>query len=93
MAENLKVSSDGLKNDYEAMKELINKLTENSNEIIDLVERLSQYFSGPVYETFKQTVYDGTAQMEALMTFWEKYVNAYQESEKNTGILKRRHTI
>lgn len=87
MADRLKVSSDSMKSDYEKMKTLIDKLTANSNEVLDLVEKLSQYYSGPAYETFKQTVYDGTAQMEALLGFWEGYVNAYQEADekyKNT---------
>ena len=82
MADKLSVSADRMKADYDAMKDKVDNLVVNSNEILDIVNRLSQVYSGPAYETFKDTMNNGIEQLQALLKFWESYLNTFQEADK-----------
>ena len=82
MADRLKVSADNMKSDYEQMKEKIDKLDSNANEIIDLLEELNNYYEGPAYDTFRNVVKAGLDQLEQLSKFWKNYINSFQEADK-----------
>lgn len=90
MADRLKVSADNMKNDHEQMKERVDQLISNANEIRDLVHQLNQYYEGPAYETFKTVMSNGLDKLNELMNFWNNYLNSFEEADKSYKELERK---
>ena len=49
----LKVSDEHMKSNYDSLSEMRNKLTDNSEEIMELVENIGTFYQGPAYEVWR----------------------------------------
>lgn len=82
MANTLEVSDSQMKSDIDAMRTEIEKLNTDAEGLEELLGELSQHYSGPAYETFRNTILEGLEALRELINFWQQYIEAFQGAEK-----------
>lgn len=78
--EKLKVSDDHMKENYDSLVELRNKLATDMDSVMDVVDLLNADYQGYGYNEFRNAVIKGIESVKELSTYMDTFLNAYANS-------------
>ncbi len=78
----ISVSADRMKSNHDDIKKMRNDLTVDSDEIMEIVDSMAEFWQGPAYETFRNSIINGLESFKGLASYMDSFLDAYAEANK-----------